>query len=315
MVSFRYHIVTIVAVFVALSVGILMGSTVLDPGLVNDLQNRTHELAQQLSRQRATVADQQKQLQNYAGFANAVLPALVSGDLSGNDVVIVTQQNADLPDLRTLREVLAGPQGAGATLEGVVVVNDAMALTEAGGRQGTAKILGMSPAESRTRLMAAAARALADRLASGPAGVGATDMLQSLVDQKLVLVQDASVAPAAIGGPGVSVVVLASTSATPALDPSHFFVPFIDSLVQRGTETAAVGPTLSASSFIPDVRADDRIDGKIVTVDTIDLVYGQVALVWGLQGLRAGESGGDYGLQCGSCALLPLPSPQPSSGP
>lgn len=315
MVSFRYHIVTIVAVFVALAVGILMGSTVLDPGLVKDLQNKTRDLGRQLSAQRATVAQQQSELQAWAGFGSAALPVLVGGDLSGDDVVIVTQQGADLSDLKAVREALVGPQGAGATLEGVVVVNDAMALTDPVGRQVAAKTLGVSPADSRTRLMAAAARGLAERLASGSNSVGGTNVLQSFIDQKLVLVQDANVPPADIGGPGVSVVVLSSSSAAPVMDPSRFFIPFIDSLVQRGIDTAAVAPTVSSSSFMSDVRADDRIDGKIVTVDTIDLVFGQVGLVWGLQSVRDGGTGGDYGLQCGSCALMPSPSPQPSPGP
>ena len=47
MISFRYHVVTIVAIFVALAVGILMGTTLLDQGLVSDLQRRTSSLSSQ----------------------------------------------------------------------------------------------------------------------------------------------------------------------------------------------------------------------------------------------------------------------------
>ena len=49
MISFRYHVVTIVAVFVALAVGLLMGTAFLDQGLVSDLQNRTASLSNKVS--------------------------------------------------------------------------------------------------------------------------------------------------------------------------------------------------------------------------------------------------------------------------
>ena len=38
MIDFRYHLVSIVAVFLALAVGIVVGSTELQPGVVNSLR-------------------------------------------------------------------------------------------------------------------------------------------------------------------------------------------------------------------------------------------------------------------------------------
>src|SRR5207247_996737 len=41
-ISFRYLVVTIVSIFLALGLGVLAGTTVVDQGLVKDLRNRTH---------------------------------------------------------------------------------------------------------------------------------------------------------------------------------------------------------------------------------------------------------------------------------
>ena len=40
MIHFRYHLISIVAVFLALGIGIVMGSTVIDKAIVNGLENR-----------------------------------------------------------------------------------------------------------------------------------------------------------------------------------------------------------------------------------------------------------------------------------
>ena len=40
MINFRYHLISIVAVFLALGIGIVMGSTVIDRAIVDGLQNR-----------------------------------------------------------------------------------------------------------------------------------------------------------------------------------------------------------------------------------------------------------------------------------
>src|SRR5438876_572478 len=47
LISFRYHVVTIVAVFLALGLGVLAGTTVLDQGLVKNLKARTDAAEQQ----------------------------------------------------------------------------------------------------------------------------------------------------------------------------------------------------------------------------------------------------------------------------
>ena len=40
MINFRFHLVSLIAVFLALALGVVMGSTVIDRAVVNGLENR-----------------------------------------------------------------------------------------------------------------------------------------------------------------------------------------------------------------------------------------------------------------------------------
>jgi hypothetical protein len=312
MVSFRYHVVTIVAVFVALAVGLLMGTAFLDQGLVSDLKNRTTSLSSKVSQLQGEVKDTQGLLATSELYAEKTRTLAVDGRLNGDRVVIVTEEGVDLSDLNGVRQTLSGSGGAGATIDGVLVLSKDLSMEDPATRQQVATILGRSPNESPERLQDALARALAQRLALGaPTEAGATDLLVELVDAGLVTLSDAQEGPSAVGGAGAAVSILSGTSSTPVIPPDTFYVPLIQELVTIGTNTAALQPSTTGSPFISTVRSDGQTHGKIVTVDNIEMVPGQVALVWGLDDLIAGKGGGDYGVDCGSCSLVPAPTSSP----
>jgi hypothetical protein len=311
MISFRYHVVTIVAVFVALAVGILMGSTLLDQGLVAEYQRRTSSLSDRVDQLTKQVQDEQSLTAILESFSAASRSPLVADRLVGSRVVLVTEEGVNLPDLNAVRQTLSGSGGAGATIDGVLVLSSKLSLEDPQVRSQVAAMLGRSASESPQRLSDELGRALAQRLATGaPTEVGAPDLLQELVQAGLVTLSDAREGPSGVGGLGASVTIL-STAPTPVLSPQNFYVPFIQELVSTGTDTAATQPFASGSPFLGVIRGDDQIDGKIVTVDNIEMVPGQVALVWGLEDLAAGKGGGDYGVTCGSCSLAPSPQATP----
>jgi hypothetical protein len=312
MISFRYHVVTIVAVFVALAVGLLMGTAFLDQSLVSDLRHRTASLSDKVSQLQGEVTDIQALQSTYQRYAIQTRSLAVNGHLDGNRVIIVTEEGVDLSDLNAIRQTLSGAGGAGATIDGVLVLSRDLSMQDPGTRQKVATILGLSPNESPERLSDALGRALAQRLALGaPAEAGSTDLLVELVDAGLVTLSDAREGPGAVGGAGAAVSILSGTSETPVIPPDTFYLPFIQELVTTGTNTAALQPSTTGSPFISVVRSDGQVHGKVATVDNIEMVPGQVALVWGLEDLIAGRGGGDYGVDCGSCSLVPAPSATP----
>ena len=44
MISFRYHIFTIVAIFLAVGLGVLMGTSVVQPALIDNLERQVGDL-------------------------------------------------------------------------------------------------------------------------------------------------------------------------------------------------------------------------------------------------------------------------------
>ena len=56
MLTFRYHLVTIVAVFLALAIGIVVGSTVVGPSVVESLRNQVEDVSDTLDERKAANA-------------------------------------------------------------------------------------------------------------------------------------------------------------------------------------------------------------------------------------------------------------------
>ena len=83
MISFSYYLITIVAIFLALGLGVLAGSTVLDQGLVNSLQAQTNKLKTDLGDLRGRVNDLTFQVDKANEFSDAILPIIARGRLVG----------------------------------------------------------------------------------------------------------------------------------------------------------------------------------------------------------------------------------------
>ena len=95
MIDFRYHLVSIIAVFLALTVGLVLGTTMLQDPLLNTLQSETADLRGQTEelRNERDVAD--KVNAGAVETAEAVSKDVLSGLLTGLGVVVVSAPGAD----------------------------------------------------------------------------------------------------------------------------------------------------------------------------------------------------------------------------
>src|ERR1700712_5457371 len=96
MIDFRYHLVSLIAVFLAVALGIVIGTTQLNGPLTDNLQGQVTAL----QGDKRSLEDQTKvlqtQLDNVGTFEEAVGPTLVQNTLTGRSVVfVVTGQNVD----------------------------------------------------------------------------------------------------------------------------------------------------------------------------------------------------------------------------
>ena len=83
MVDFRYHLVSIIAVFLALAIGIVVGTTALNGYVVDDLRKRNRAVIHDKRSLEGSVRDLRTQVSRRDDFAATVAPEVVAGQLTG----------------------------------------------------------------------------------------------------------------------------------------------------------------------------------------------------------------------------------------
>ena len=295
MISFRYFLITIVAIFLALGLGVLAGSTVLEQSLVDGLQAQTDRLQADLSDLRGQATDQRVELDKLNEYSDAVLPVLARGRLVGRQVLVITDQGAIDDGLSD--RVIDALRTADADVLAALRIDPRMSASSAATRNALAEAIGVPASTSARILGEKAAAALARRLAR--ADQPPDDILGRLQDAGFVTDLLGSAAPEDVGGANQSIVVVHGGAQDQLPHPSDFLVPLVEDLVaaQRLDVVAAEG-TDSQPEFVRELRGSNLLaDRQFVTVDNVDLGMGQVALDLGLQRLLEFGEGGDYGFE------------------
>ncbi len=127
MLDMRYHIASLVAVFFALAIGILLGTVIVDKGvlvnqqqaLVKRIETNFNELREENRMLRDEVGEQRK-------FATQVIPLAIEGRLDKQNVAVIT--TTDVGD-EIVSGLLDGLKKAGATTNSVKL-NNQFKLTE-----------------------------------------------------------------------------------------------------------------------------------------------------------------------------------------
>ena len=122
MISLRYHVVSLAAVFLALAVGLVLGAGGVSDRLLGAMATKADGLTgqvQQLTAQRDALAAAQRADDE---FSRRVAPAAVRGVLQGQSVALVTS-GADGPTRDALVELI---KQSGATVTGTVALTPAV---------------------------------------------------------------------------------------------------------------------------------------------------------------------------------------------
>jgi hypothetical protein len=314
-ISLRYHIVSLVAVFLALALGIVVGSTVLQEGTVSVLRATSERVRQESDRNsRENVALKQDKARLEA-FGTALLPELVQGRLKGRPVVLVDTDKVDDGLRGTVRKAL---EDAGAEIDGQITFSDQhLTLAAEADRTAIGQLLG-ADAGAADVLRGTLVKRLADRLITSSAipqedGQRPSDLLTGLQDADfladLKLSRPITAGTDPFPRQGSSFVLLGpSAAAAPtAVAPDAFLVPLADQVSSRasavaGAEAAAVP---DASSWVVALRNNRAVSRRVSGIDSADAVYGQLSLVQALQTSLQQGPAGQYGIKGGARALFP----------
>ena len=318
MISLRYHIVSLVAVFLALALGIVVGSTVLQEGTVSVLRATSDRVREESERNSRENLDLKQDLGRLQSFGAAVLPSLVKDRLDGRPVVLVDTDKVDGSLRDGVRQVL---QDAGAEVDAQVTFADGrLALGADADRAALGRLLvadAADPAVLRGELV----KRVAERLAAPSAlpqddrqrpadTITALQDADFLADLRLSRAQASGNQP--FPRPGSLFVLLGPADAA-AVAPEAFLVPLAGEISARvpgpvaGVEAEAAGvpPTVS---WITALRNNRDISRRVSGIDAADTAFGRLALVQALQASTQQTRSGQYGVKDGASGLLPEPA-------
>lgn len=303
MISFRFHLVSLVAVFMALGLGVLAGTTVLDQLIVAGLEEQARVLERDLGQVREENAQFQAEAERFSEFSEEILPYMIEGRLTGQDAVLITQEGTDDAAINRVRE---GLEAAGADVLALLSVGTRMALADEADRVDLATAIGAEETTDSVELKRLTAVAVAERLSFGP---DEGDLLDELIQTEFLLNQGPG-----LGEQGLSelsaadvVVVVGGGSEQPALRPDRFLVPLVASLAGNGDDkaVAAAESLESTYEFVTLLRSDGDVANQIVTQDNVDELLGEVGLVLALEDLMVFGEAGHYGAKDGASTLIP----------
>ncbi|HEY0719233.1 MAG TPA: copper transporter [Streptosporangiaceae bacterium] len=341
MIDFRYHLVSIVAVFLALAVGIVLGSTELRGAALSALDRTSSALSTKLEAADNENNALQQQIQGDHQFAQAAEPVLLNHLLDSKRVVIITTPGAPSSVINGIR---AGLNDAGATVSGQVTLSSKFADTSAGNlsllsqltQQATPPGLTLangSPQEQAAQLLATALVSKAQSPSgtaggngrsgasnSGNSGSSGNGSVTSQNAQTIVSSFSAGNFITVSGHPtnGATLAVIVTPATAPQdgnSDPASQAVVALAQEFGSGSQATVVAGSYAASgpgSAISAVRSSGAANDAS-TVDNADTVVGQIVAVQALEQQMNGHKPGSFGIQSNAGTVGPSPAPTPSA--
>ncbi|MCO1597111.1 copper transporter [Micromonospora sp. RHAY321] len=309
MINFRYHVVSLTAVFLALAIGLVVGTAALNGPVADSLKEQVTGLRKDNQQWRQTVNNMEKQLGLEEEFAEEMSQVVLPGTLTGRRVLVLS-----LPNGRDHTEgVLKKLQLAGATLTGRVDLQDKfinpdnntnlleLAVTAA---RPTAQTTGLPGnghgVETSSALLASV---LLDR-AQGTAPVSDADrraVLAAYNNAGYLTTDDNKVT-----GSAEAVVVV---SGQPYVDKDSAkrdeSVVKIAEQFDRTGSIVVGGNGSAGGNVVAVVRGDPVLSQTISTVDNANTVQGQLVTTLALVQQLTEKKAGQYGVGDNAASLLP----------
>lgn len=309
MIDFRYHLVSIVSIFLALAVGIVLGAGPLKEDIGNTLTSEVKNLRDDKAALRAELDNADKGNQARDEFTSASNRTLLAGRLTGTTVTVVVLPGAEGALVKSTTDTLTA---AGARIGSTVTVLDSWidpgkaAFRSSLGQQLANQVQVPVSQGSGEVVNQVLARATVAKPGTTTA-TGATAALESLRTGDLVRYTPDHITP------GTVAVVVAGpvTGSDPATRDTRAqaLSAIAGAMDGAGSGAVLVAPSLPVTvkdqgSVVATARANGDLAKVLTTVDDGDVPMGQASVILGLIEQEAGKSG-HYGLAGDADATFP----------
>jgi hypothetical protein len=319
-IDFRYHVVSIVAVFLALAIGIVLGSTELQGPAYNILNQTTAKLQGELDQARTQLSQSQAQATTGEAYAQAVEPAVLRDLLPGQRLLIVTEPGAQSSVVSGITTAAAD---AGASVTGQINLQpkffDTSDTTRDSLNQTTQDVAQQSglPLASGS-FQQQASQVIAGEILVKSASAGSD---QATTAQTMLSAYASSGFLNTSGQPSTPATLVVVV--TPQTAPSdggadqldQVLVPLVQEFADKSSATVVAGSSGGSGSGSPiAVLRSNNVANQVSTVDDADFVSGQTVTMQALATLLQGGKAASYGLTGnGASAVAPSPAPTPSA--
>ncbi|MGI9161620.1 MAG: copper transporter [Mycobacterium sp.] len=307
MITLRHHIISLAAVFLALAIGVVLGS-----GVLNDtMRSGVSEGKAALQKQAGSLTDEKDTLAGRLKAADQ-FDAQISGRvvrdaLAGKSVVVFRTPDAEDGDV----DALVGLVGqAGGTVTGTVGLTDAF--VDAADAEKLRSVVNSPIVPAGAQLDTA----LVDQSSQAGDLVGLAVLINR--DPKIAPVDDPArdtvlgalrdtgfITYDRVGAADTALVITGGALADDAGNRGLTVARFAAGLAPHGSGTVLAGRDGSAGgvSAVAVTRNDAALAGAVTTVDDIGTVAGRITTILALQALIAGVAPAKYGVGAGAAAV------------
>jgi hypothetical protein len=300
MINFRFHLASLIAIFLALALGVVVGAGVIDRGVVDTLNNRLDKVEEKSDRIQSENNDLKGENSDLRDFVDKSQCYAVEGRLATDEVAVVAVRGVD-PD--RVKRTSDAVKCAGGRVNGVLWLEDKWKLANDEDAKAMADALG-STARRPATLRTAAWKQLAARLRGAPPITdGSTDLLARLQDAGFVTFDaagDDTLRLEEFPSRGAATMLVVGADAD--IPDSDVVLPAATAIAGESVPLVVGDVYVSTpdgparGSALDPIHDDDGLAAKVSTVDDLDLSQGPTTAVIALANLlRTPPAVGQYG--------------------
>ena len=309
MISLRQHAFSLASVFLALAVGVVLGSGFLSDTLLSSLRDEKRDLYTQingLNDQKNVLTEKLSAANN---FDNQLVGRIVHDALGGKTVVVFRTPDAKDDDVAAVSKIVGQ---AGGTVTGTVSLTQEFVDANSAEKLRTVVNSSILPAGAQlsTKLVDQGSQAgdlLGITLLSNPNPTPAVEdvqrdtVLAALRDTGFITYQPAD----HIGAANAAIVVTGGALPQDAGNQGVSVARFSAALAPHGSGALLAGRDGSATggAAVAVTRADAGMAAAISTVDDVDTAPGRITAILGLHDLVNGGHVGQYGTGHGAASI------------
>ena len=304
MINFRYHVVSLTAVFLALAIGLVVGTAALNGPVADQLADQVTVLGQQNQELRDRVNHLNNDVEQREEFATQIAPVVLANKLVGDRVLVISVPSGR-DHVEGVIEML--DEAAGATVVGQVDMEDKFT-----DPANNAELLDLAHLRLPSNIdpnvptnsdgVESSAALLATVLLDHSPALTAEDLrtvLNAYRDEGyLSIARD-------VVGPAEAVVLVSGSPVTgeEANRRNAAVVTFAAQFDKAGHVVVAASADAGDGNVVAELRGDPQLEQNVSTVDNVSTPQGRLVTAWAVAEQIAGRVD-HYGIGSGA-TLLP----------